>query len=323
MSESEARRGVYVHPNGLCESREVGEGTRISAFARIMAGARIGRNCSIGDHALVENDVILGDGVTIKAGAKIWDGVRLGEGVFVGPNVTFTNDRFPRSHVQPADIEETVVEDHASIGANATILPAIRIGRAAMVGAGAVVTKNVPANAVVVGNPAAIVGYQTEVAAPAGPAVSAGDLAVDRMALGVGGCALWRLRTFDDMRGGLTPIEFPDELPFAPRRSFIVYDVPNRRIRGEHAHRACSQFLIAVHGQLRVMVDDGANRREVILEDPKTGLYVSPMVWAAQYRFDPDTVLLVFASHAYDPGDYIRDYETFLSSVRTPDWAAG
>jgi acetyltransferase-like isoleucine patch superfamily enzyme len=309
--------GVFVHPQGLCESPTVGDGTRIWAFAHVLPGARIGRDCNVCDHTFIEGDVVIGDRVTVKSGVQLWDGVRLGNNVFVGPNATFTNDHFPRSKQRPERYLETFVEDGASIGANATILPGIRIGRSAMVGAGAVVTKNVPANAIVVGNPAVIVGYQTDTGAPTEPVIASGDL-TDRHPLGVGDCALMPLRALGDMRGGLTPIEFAQDLPFVPRRSFLVYDVPSRRVRGEHAHKVCAQFLVAVHGRLNVMVDDGQNRIEVVLEDQRTGLYLSPMVWGVQYRFDRDTVLLVFASHPYDASDYIRDYEEFLTAVARP-----
>ena len=177
----------------------------------------------------IENDVVLGDEVTIKSGVQLWDGIRLGNRVFVGPNATFTNDRFPRSKQRPDQFAETIVEEDASIGANATIFPGLKIGRAAMVGAGAVVTKNVPAHAVVVGNPAVIIGYQaTQITSVVGERTSTGlgKESGSRMSLGVGACELWRMPNYVDMRGRLIPVEFSKDLPFAPQRAFIVYDVP-------------------------------------------------------------------------------------------------
>ncbi|MBZ9768448.1 WxcM-like domain-containing protein [Mesorhizobium sp. CA6] len=309
----------FVHDRGICESTRVGNGTRVWAFAHVLSGAVIGANCNICDHVFIENDVTVGDDVTIKSGVQLWDGIRLGNRVFVGPNATFTNDRFPRSKHYPEQFLQTIVEDGASIGANATILPGITIGRQAMIGAGAVVTKNVPANAVVVGNPAVIVGYQT------GPQVepvmtqAAPGAAGDRMALGVGGCELWRLPHFSDLRGELAPLEFGHNLPFKPLRSFLVYGVRSDKVRGEHAHRQCQQFLIATHGRLSVVVDDGHDRKEVSLADPSVGLYLPPGVWGIQYKFQPDTVLLVMASHPYDASDYIRDYSDFLATVGPDD----
>lgn len=146
----------FQHDKALVETKDVGEGTRIWAFTHILPGARIGSNCNICDHVFIENDVLVGNNVTIKCGVQLWDGVRIEDNVFIGPNATFTNDMFPRSKVYPEKFFQTVVKTGASIGANATLLPGITIGENAMVGAGAVVTKDVPAGALVVGNPAKI-----------------------------------------------------------------------------------------------------------------------------------------------------------------------
>src|SRR5688500_9758190 len=119
----ETPRNIFVHPQALCESANLGEKTRVWAFAHVLPGARIGRDCNICDGVFVENDVVIGDRVTVKCGVQVWDGVRLEDDVFVGPNATFTNDPFPRSRQRPAKFAETVVKKGASIGANATILP--------------------------------------------------------------------------------------------------------------------------------------------------------------------------------------------------------
>lgn len=265
----------------------------------------------------IENDVLIGNDVTVKSGVQLWDGVRLRDRVFVGPNATFTNDRFPRSKSYPDQFAETIIEEGASIGANATILPGLRIGRSALVVGGAVETKDVPANAVVVGNPAVIVGYQADqvdVPPVYGP-ISPGDRAGSHVDLGVGGCELWRLPHFEDLRGKLGPIEFSRDLPFAPVRSFLVHGVPTNNVRGEHAHLICHQFLIAAHGSLAVVIDDGRARSQVVLSEPSVGLYLKPMVWGIQYKFETQTVLLVLASHPYEASDYIRDYNTFRAYV--------
>src|SRR5665811_1674684 len=130
----------FVHPKGICESVNVGEGTRVWAFAHVLPRARIGDDCNICDHVFVENDVIIGDRVTIKCGVQVWDGVTLADDVFVGPNVTFTNDPLPRSKVYPDEFAKTVVSPGASLGGGSVFLPGVHIGRNAMVGAGAVVT---------------------------------------------------------------------------------------------------------------------------------------------------------------------------------------
>ncbi|MWJ28487.1 N-acetyltransferase [Halomonas sp. ZH2S] len=137
----------------------IGEGTRIWQYVVILAGARIGRDCNICAHTLIEGDVQLGNRVTVKSGVFLWDGTRIESEVFIGPNATFTNDPCPRSKAYPEVFSGITVRHHASIGANATLLPGITIGEYGMVGAGAVVTQDVPARAVVVGNPARIIRY--------------------------------------------------------------------------------------------------------------------------------------------------------------------
>ena len=149
----------YSHPQALVESDDIGDGTRIWAFAHVMPGARIGAECNICDHVFVENEAVLGDRVTIKNGVQVWDGVTLEDDVFVGPNVTFTNDPWPRSQQRPDGWPQLRVCRGASIGANATLLPGVTIGEQAMVGAGSVVTESVPPRAVVVGNPARVIRY--------------------------------------------------------------------------------------------------------------------------------------------------------------------
>jgi len=148
----------FIHPQGLCESTNIGDNTRIWAFTHILPGAVIGSDCNICDHVFIENDVRIGNKVTIKCGVQIWDGITIEDNVFIGPNATFTNDKFPRSKIYPEEFLHTVVKKNASIGANATILPGLTIGENAMIGAGSVVVESVPPNAIVVGNPAKIVG---------------------------------------------------------------------------------------------------------------------------------------------------------------------
>ena len=139
-------------------SPNIGSGTRIWQFCVILPEARIGRDCNICAQVFIENNVIIGDRVTIKCGVQVWDGIRIDDGVFVGPNVTFTNDPFPRSRKILETHPVTTIHQGASIGANATILPGLTIGRNAMIAAGAVVTRDVPPYAIVKGNPARISG---------------------------------------------------------------------------------------------------------------------------------------------------------------------
>ncbi|PPU77916.1 isomerase [Xanthomonas cucurbitae] len=300
----------FVHPNALCESDTIGEGTRVWAFAHVLPGARLGRDCNICDGVFIESDVVVGDRVTIKCGVQLWDGVRLGDDVFVGPNATFTNDLFPRSRVYPEKFLGTVVESGASIGANATILAGTTIGGGAMIGAGAVVTRSVPPNAIVVGNPARIVGYvsnqDADKTAPLPTAQGVTDTAVP-------GVKLYQMPSFADMRGSLSVGDFDSFLPFNARRYFLVYGVPTQETRGEHAHKRCHQFLVCVSGSVRVLADDGTRRIDVELNSPNQGIHLPPMIWGTQYKYSKDAVLLVFASEPYDTDEYIRDYSSFKS----------
>jgi acetyltransferase-like isoleucine patch superfamily enzyme/dTDP-4-dehydrorhamnose 3,5-epimerase-like enzyme len=303
----------FIHPQALCESRQIGPGTRVWAFAHILPQARIGGDCNLCDHVFIENDVVIGDRVTIKCGVQVWDGVHIEDDVFVGPNVSFTNDRFPRSKHYPQTFARTLVQSGASLGANATILPGITIGRNAMIGAGAVVTRSVPPNAIVVGNPARITGYvDANAHAAPSPEPPGRAKAPSVTATTVAGVTLHQLRAVPDMRGSLSAGEFERDIPFKPRRYFLVYDVPTAQTRGEHAHHRCHQFLIAVKGAVSVVADDGAKREEFRLDRPSTGIYLPPMTWGIQYRYSPDAVLLVFASDYYDGDDYIRDHAEFL-----------
>lgn len=163
---------VFVHPNALCESTEIGAGTRIWAFAHVMKGARIGGGCNVGDHAFVESGAVIGERVTIKNQVMVWEGVTVADDVFLGPGMAFTNDRHPRSPrmdgvplvaARYGDkarwLASTVVEKGASIGARAVIGPGVTIGAYAMVAAGAMVTRDVPPHAMVAGNPARQKGW--------------------------------------------------------------------------------------------------------------------------------------------------------------------
>jgi len=313
MSDGASRASGFRHPAAIVESERIGAGTRIWAFAHVLPGARIGADCNLCDHVFVENEVVVGDRVTIKSGVQLWDGVTIEDDVFVGPNATFTNDPFPRSRQRPEAYSPTRVCRGASIGANATILPGVTIGVGAMVGAGAVVTHDVPPNAIVAGNPACIRGYVGSTTPRATAASSGGG---EREVLDVGGVTLYKLPEFQDLRGTLVPAEVGKGLPFAPRRVFLVRDVPSRHARGEHAHRELHQFLVCLAGDCALVVDDGRKRREIHLDSPTVGVHLPPRVWGVQYKFSPDAILLVLASAPYDADDYVRDYDEFLRLVR-------
>lgn len=151
-------RNIKIHALADVQSSNIGNDTQIWQFAIILKGATIGKNCNINCHTFIENEVKIGDRVTVKSGIYIWDGITIEDDVFLGPNVTFVNDKYPRSKNYPEAFQNTRVEKFASIGAAATILGGVQIGEYALVGAGSVVTKNIPAYSLVIGNPARIVG---------------------------------------------------------------------------------------------------------------------------------------------------------------------
>jgi UDP-2-acetamido-3-amino-2,3-dideoxy-glucuronate N-acetyltransferase len=149
----------FKHETALVESDQIGAGTRIWAYSHVMRGAVIGENCNICDHSFIESGAILGNNVTIKNGVSVWNKVKIEDGVFLGPNAALTNDLWPRSRNSDWQASETLIEKGATVGANATVVCGIRIGAYAMIGAGAVVTRDVPSYAICYGNPARVRGW--------------------------------------------------------------------------------------------------------------------------------------------------------------------
>lgn len=254
--------------------------------------------------ARIHASVALPDDVLIQAGANVPAGTLIEAGCQIGPNVVL---------VEGAAI---TLKRGAQIGANATLMPGITIAAKAVVRPGSVVQRSVPAGAIVEGNPAAIVGY---VGTLAGPTSAVQRLAAQQPPrvenLPVQGVTLHHFPVIPDLRGTLTVGEFQRQIPFDPLRYFLVYGVPSREVRGEHAHRQCQQFLICLRGSCAVLVDDGQARAEVLLDAPERGLYLPPMTWGVQYKYSSDAMLMVFASQHYDAGDYIRDYDEFLAAA--------
>jgi len=161
MTPEPMAKQPFIHSHALVESDQIGPGTRIWAFAHVLRGAVIGADCNICDHSYIDEDVVIGDRVTIKGQVAVIDGMRIEDDVFIGPNASFTNDAFPRSK-QPFQYGEIVIKRGATIGSGAILLPGVTVGEWAMVGAGAVVTKDVPPFTVVVGNPARVVREVTD-----------------------------------------------------------------------------------------------------------------------------------------------------------------
>lgn len=265
---------------------------------------RCAPNCSIAP------DATFGSQCSVDSGAVICAGARIGHRVAIGANVVFVGAGLLEGKAP------IVVQDDVQIGAGSVIYPGVTLSAGSRVMPGTVVTRSVPHGAIVEGNPSVIVGYvDTHGASPPAQLVrAAGAEAVED--IGVRGVKLYRFPVIADLRGNLTVGEFERQIPFEPRRYFLVYDVPSREIRGEHAHRECHEFLICVRGSCSVVANDGSKRAEVALDSPNKGLHLPPMTWRIQYKYSSDAVLLVFASHFYDAADYIRDYDDFVDIVR-------
>lgn len=207
--------------------------------------------------------------------------------------------------------------ERVRVGANAVIHAGVILAAGSVVRPGTVVTRSVPPGAIVEGYPATIVGYvDAELSRSATSAAVSNAKPPAIEATQVKGVTLHNFPVIPDLRGNLTVGEFQKEIPFSPSRYFMVFGVPSREIRGEHAHRTCHQFLICVRGSCAVVADDGGRRVEVTLDAPQRGLYLPPMTWGIQYKYSADALLLVFASHHYDASDYIRNYDEFCELVR-------
>ncbi|MBA4216229.1 MAG: WxcM-like domain-containing protein [Roseateles sp.] len=242
----------------------------------------------------------------IMGGAIVDSSANMADDVQIGYNAVVLSEDKPG--------RQTRVMNGVRIGANATIYPGVVLGQGAHVLPGAVVKQSVPPLAIVDGNPATIVGYENTTNFK--PAVAHAAPRRAREPSTVKGVELYSFADIKDLRGNLTVGEFEKQIPFQPKRYFLVYGVPTEETRGEHAHLACHQFLIAVHGSVNVIADDGTTREEFVLDRNSIGLYLPPMTWGIQYRYSADAVLLVFASDFYDPADYIRDYSDFLRTAR-------
>ena len=301
-----------IHPSALSESKNIGSNTKVEAFAYIAHRVRVGKNCVIGPHVCIGKDAVIGDRVVIRGAAQICAGTIIEDEVSIAAHATFLSDRSSdRENVTENPI---VLRRGCKIGASATLYAGVTIGEHSVVDVGAVVTRSVQPHAIVRGNPATVVAFANTLETPARLAAPSSAL-VQTMESKVRGVNIYELPFIRDPRGNLTVGEFGRTLPFVPKRYFMTFDVPNFDLRGEHAHRTCHQFLLCVRGSCAVVVDDGLNREEFVLDRPTFGVHVPPMVWATEYKHSQDSRLLVFASEYYDPADYIRDYHIFLKEA--------
>jgi len=278
--------------------------SKINENVSVDAKARIGPNCHLQGYITIEAGAVLKGGITL-----IGD-IMVGPDSVVEPGVCIASPR-PGKALESSAIR---LGQKVHIGAGTVLSAGVSIGDHAWIEPGTVVLRNIPPHAIVSGNPATISGYMDD-SIHQGSAVT--TLVARPDSLGVHPClvqgvTVHHFARISDLRGDLTVGEFERNVPFRPKRYFIVYDVPSTETRGEHAHKRCQQFLICVAGSVSVVVDDGTRREEVLLDRPSIGLFVPAGIWAIQYKYSGNGTLLVFVSEYYDAGDYIRNYDEFL-----------
>lgn len=296
QTELSSVSGLAAHTETVIDPRSV-----------VDAGAQVGPGSRIGPHAFVEAQASVGANCVVESGVHICRGTVVEDEVHIGAHAAFASA--PGHAAPPATVKRG-----AWIGANASILAGVTIGAKAVVRPGSVVTRSVPPAAIVEGNPASIVGYIDTMSVGAAPiAAPKPGLAVEQTP--VRGVTVHNFPVIPDLRGNLTVGEFERQIPFKPLRYFIVFGVPSREIRGEHAHRECHQFLICLRGSCAVVADDGERKIEITLDAPERGLYLPPMTWGIQYKYSSDAMLMVFASDYYDSADYVRDYAEFTQLI--------
>lgn len=244
----------------------------------------------------------------IMTGAIVCESAMLEDEIEIGYNTVILSGSFKN--------EITNIRHGAVIGSNVTINKGVTVGTRAKVLSGSVVKSSIPPLAIVEGNPAAIVGYVETTLLPKPDSYAEKSSSSSIIKTTVRGVTFHKFPNIIDMRGNLAVGEFEREIPFNPKRMFLVYEVPSIETRGEHAHITCKQFLVAVRGSVHVVADDGNTREEFILDHPRLGIYLPPMTWGIQYKYTKDAMLLVLASEYYDSADYIRDYNIFLDQIR-------
>lgn len=240
---------------------------------------------------------IIGNNVVISSGSYISDLAVLGNNINVGPNVTFVDSKFKNSYNKKITVSSGV-----TIGAGSSLYPGITIGENSIINPGSVVYENIPPNVEVSGNPATIISnifqYTNTLEV----------VSVDK----IGGVFEVSYKNILDLRGCLTVVEFDSLFPFPVKRLFFISSVPSKKLRGEHAHKECHQMLVLASGSCSVSLSDGKRQAICNLKEAGKSIYIPPMVWAAQYNFSEDAMLIVLASHIYDEKDYIRNFDEYL-----------
>lgn len=296
-----------IHPTATCEAHHVGPGTTVAENSHIGSQVSIGSWCQISSNVTIDGSVTIGNRVHIDLDVVITGPLVIGDDVRIGADCKL--DLRPN---QGQEAKITTISSGAVIEESCRILPGSRIGEQAVVGRGATVRKPVrPYEELRKDGESAQRSGIPPTSENLGSAVRISGAHEGRV--GVGLAQLVALKEASDSRGTLIAADTQSGLPFQPTRYFTVSDVPDGERRGIHAHRVCHQFLVALRGEVHAIVADGAGCREVILDNPRKGLYVPPLIWGTQHSFSSDALLLVLASDVYDPADYIHHWQEFIS----------
>lgn len=307
-----------IHSTALCATDDIGSGTTIGPYVKIDEEVSIGVDCTIGEGVSVSDGAVIGDRVTIGPGSRIAGNTKLGDDSYIHPNVVFEQTRLMEPLLNASRTGNIEIGPSSIIGAQVTILPSVTIGRNAAIAPNSVVTRPIPPFAYAAGNPATVVQYLVSstqesvstISSPPNKQYSHQETAVNRV-------TQYFFKEVQDIRGNLSIIDLDQDFPFPPKRIFFVSGVRNEHLRGEHAHREGEQLLVSVSGSTTVLVDDGRARAEFILDRTGIGLYIGPLVWSTQYNHDKNSTLIALASNAYDPDDYIRNYDEFINIVNS------
>lgn len=289
-----------IHATADVSDATVGAFSRILQYVVINAGASIGDRCTVEALTVIGRDACVGTNVSIASGVHVAPGAVVSDHVTIGSNCSIGGDT--------SDGRATIIREGAQIGASVTVVAGVEIGQSAVVVDGSVVAANVPPGATVAGNPAVI----RNCSGPSGQTLRL----YESMSSEISGVQFLKFQQVEDVRGTLTVCQWNQQLPFVPRRVFFLHGVPNENVRGAHAHRECAQALVCFNGSVNVLLDDGLRREEFVLESSESGIVIPPGIWATQYRYSQNAMLVVFASHDYDADDYIRDYGDFLDYRR-------
>ena len=273
----------------------------IHPSAHVGPGADIAPDAAVGPNCVLRGEISIGARTTLGPSVSLAGAVVIAADCRIDAGVTTTEG------LSGAGGARLVLGAGVQVGAGSVLTLGLEIGAGARIEAGSIVTRAVPAHAIVAGDPAVVVGFVTT---EPPPTFTDGNVIHSRAVAGV---SFHRFPVVREPRGSLIFSEFGMEVPFVPKRYFMVHDVPPHQLRGTHARETCGELLVCVAGSINAVVDDGLSREEYVLDRPHLGLYIPPLVWATQYKHTPDAILMVFATHHYEADDYIVDYDGFVA----------